>query len=57
MRSLRRFLAGEEATTAVEYAVMLGLILIACITALSSLGSESGGLWGNNNAQLRAHGF
>lgn len=40
---LRRFLASEDGPTAVEYAVMLALILIACITVISSLGTNVSG--------------
>lgn len=57
MSSLRRFLTREDATTSVEYAVMLGMILMVCIVAISSLGAQSGGLWGNNTTELQAHGF
>jgi pilus assembly protein Flp/PilA len=37
---LRRFLADESGPTAVEYAVMLALILVACITVVSTLGTN-----------------
>ena len=37
---IRRFLAVEDGPTAVEYAVMLALILVACITVVSSLGTN-----------------
>ena len=38
---LLRLLWGEEGPTAVEYAVMLALIIAGCMTAISSLGSRS----------------
>ena len=37
---VRRFLASEDGPTAVEYAVMLALILVACITVVSTLGTN-----------------
>lgn len=37
---VRRFLTSEDGPTAVEYAVMLALILVACIAIVSSLGSS-----------------
>ena len=37
---IRRFLASEDGPTAVEYAVMLALIIVACITIVSSLGTS-----------------
>ena len=52
MNAIHRFLTHEEAATAVEYAVMLGLILIGIISAISSVGAGSGGLWSNNSAKL-----
>ena len=45
MRSLTkvayRFLVSEDGPTAVEYAVMLALIVIVCLTAISSLGTAA----------------
>jgi pilus assembly protein Flp/PilA len=37
---IRRFLNSEDGPTAVEYAVMLALILIACITVVTTLGQN-----------------
>ena len=38
--SVKRFLVSEDGPTAVEYAVMLALILVACITIVTTLGTE-----------------
>jgi pilus assembly protein Flp/PilA len=35
------FLKNEDGPTAVEYAVMLALIIIVCIVAITSLGSNT----------------
>jgi len=35
------FLAREDGPTAVEYAVMLALIIVVCITAITALGSNA----------------
>jgi pilus assembly protein Flp/PilA len=35
------FLKNEDGPTAVEYAVMLALIIVVCITAITTLGSNS----------------
>jgi pilus assembly protein Flp/PilA len=35
------FLKREDGPTAVEYAVMLALIIVVCITAITSLGSNA----------------
>jgi pilus assembly protein Flp/PilA len=57
MSPLARFLTDDDATTAVEYSVLLALIILTCITAISALGSASGGMWGGNKAKLDAVGF
>jgi pilus assembly protein Flp/PilA len=38
-RSVVCFLKDESGPTAVEYAVMLALIIVVCITAITALGS------------------
>ena len=38
---LVNFLKNEDGPTAVEYAVMLALIIVVCITAISALGSNA----------------
>ena len=38
---VRSFLASEEGPTAVEYAVMLTLIVVVCLTAISSIGTNA----------------
>ena len=38
---MRRFLASEDGPTAVEYAVMLALIVIVCLTAVQSVGTNA----------------
>ena len=37
------FLNNEDGPTAVEYAVMLALIIVVCIAAISALGSNAQG--------------
>lgn len=39
--SLKQFLLDESGPTAVEYAVMLALIVIVCIGAISAIGQSS----------------
>ena len=39
--SLERFLREEDGPTAVEYAVMLALIIVVCITAITALGTNA----------------
>ena len=37
------FMKREDGPTAVEYAVMLALIIVVCITAITTLGSNANG--------------
>jgi len=41
VRHARRFLASEDGPTAVEYAVMLALIIVVCLTAIQAIGTNS----------------
>ena len=43
--SLERFLRDEDGPTAVEYAVMLALIIVVCIAAITTLGSNANGVF------------
>ena len=36
-----RFLLSEDGPTAVEYAVMLGLIIVVCLAAIVSIGDST----------------
>ena len=38
---LYRFLRKDDGPTAVEYAVMLALIIVVCITAITALGTNA----------------
>jgi pilus assembly protein Flp/PilA len=40
-QKLVHFLKQEDGPTAVEYAVMLALIIVVCIAAISALGSNT----------------
>ncbi len=40
-RSVTDFLAKEDGPTAVEYAVMLALIIVVCIAAITTLGKNA----------------
>ena len=39
--SVKRFLASEDGPTAVEYAVMLALIVVVCLTAIQAVGTNA----------------
>lgn len=40
MSKVDRFMKSEDGPTAVEYAVMLALIIIVCIASITSLGEK-----------------
>jgi pilus assembly protein Flp/PilA len=40
-KKLHRFLASEDGPTAVEYAVMLALIIIVCLAAINAIGTNA----------------
>ena len=46
-QSVVNFLKAEDGPTAVEYAVMLALIIVVCIAAISALGSNASGTFHN----------
>jgi pilus assembly protein Flp/PilA len=46
-RHLVAFLKKEDGPTAVEYAVMLALIIVVCIAAITTLGSNANNTFGN----------
>ena len=39
--SFKKFLVSEDGPTAVEYAVMLALIIVVCLVAITALGTNA----------------
>jgi pilus assembly protein Flp/PilA len=56
MGALKRFLLNEDGPTAVEYAVMLALILVACITIVTSLGTSASGTFSTVQSSMGTSG-
>ncbi len=50
----RRFLVSEDGPTAVEYAVMLALIVVVCLTAITSIGTSANTTFTNVAASIGA---
>ena len=46
------FLKREDGPTAVEYAVMLALIIVVCITAITTLGSNANNTFSYVGSQI-----
>ena len=51
-QGIRRFLVCEDGPTAVEYAVMLALIVIVCLTAIGTVGTKASNTFTNVAASL-----
>lgn len=39
--SVKKFIVSEDGPTAVEYAVMLALIIVVCLAAISTIGNAA----------------
>ena len=53
---VQRFLVSEDGPTAVEYAVMLALIVIVCLTAIRSIGTNASATFEGVAAELTPGG-
>ena len=51
-----RFLHDEDGPTAVEYAVMLALIIVVCITAITALGTNASNTFNYVSGQVQGSG-
>jgi len=56
LRHAREFLVNEDGPTAVEYAVMLALIIVVCLTAIQAIGTNANATFQSVAAQLPAGG-
>jgi pilus assembly protein Flp/PilA len=48
----RNFLSREDGPTAVEYAVMLALIIVVCVVSITALGTNSNKTFNNVSNKL-----
>lgn len=51
-QKVQRFLVSEDGPTAVEYAVMLALIVIVCLTAIQTIGTNANTTFQNVGTSL-----
>ncbi len=49
-----RFLKQEDGPTAIEYAVMLALIVVVCLVAITTLGTQANSSFGTTGGRLKA---
>ena len=52
LHKIQRFLKSEDGPTAVEYAVMLALIIIVCLVAITSVGTKANATFTNVASSL-----
>ena len=52
VKSVKRFLVSEDGPTAVEYAVMLALIIVVCLTAIQAVGTNASTTFTGVSTQL-----
>lgn len=52
VNSVKNFLVSEDGPTAVEYAIMLALIVIVCIGAVQSIGTSANAKFNAADAAL-----
>jgi pilus assembly protein Flp/PilA len=55
-RSMVEFLKKEDGPTAVEYAVMLALIIVVCIVAVTALGRNASDTFSYSAGQVKPVG-
>ena len=51
MSAISRFLQSEDGPVAVEYSVMLAMIIMTALTAITALGSSNNAFWGDINTK------
>jgi pilus assembly protein Flp/PilA len=52
LKKIRTFLRSEDGPTAVEYAVMLALIVVVCLVAITSIGTQASATFSNVAASI-----
>lgn len=57
LTSIRSFCTREDGVTAVEYCVMLALVLLTMLIGITAVGSGVSDWWNNINTELDTNGF
>jgi len=52
LNTVRKFLVSEDGPTAVEYAVMLALIIVVCLAAIGTIGTNANTTFTNVGTSL-----
>jgi len=56
MNLIKTFLTEEDGPTAVEYAVMLSLIVVVCITAVRAIGTSASSTFNKVSTEIQNGG-
>ena len=56
LNKIKRFLKSEDGPTAVEYAVMLALVITVCLVSIQAMGSATNTSFSNLSGSLQAGG-
>ena len=56
LKKVQHFLVSEDGPTAVEYAVMLALIIVVCLAAIGTLGQYANSTFQNVESKLNTAG-
>jgi pilus assembly protein Flp/PilA len=54
--NVQNFIESEDGPTAVEYAVMLALIIVVCLVSIGSLGTAVNSAFANITSELQSDG-
>ena len=54
---VQKFMQSEDGPTAVEYAIMLALIVIVCLTAIQAVGTAANSAFEDVTTQLNGAGI
>ena len=54
---VQKFMKSEDGPTAVEYAIMLALIVIVCLTAIQAVGTAANDAFNNVSTQMTTVGI
>lgn len=54
MRRLREISRDQKGATAVEYALILGLVFLAIVSGVALLAATTTGMWNNVSSEVRA---
>ncbi len=55
IQTFRRLLVSDKGATAVEYGLILAMIVLAMMAALSNVATKTNAMWGNVSNEVTSH--